>query len=144
MTSFLYLFIFLTWSMNKFQNVHFNSIGEFLDYLPKNEFAIVEELRNLVYECIPDVKEKLSYNVPFFRRNRNICFIWPASVPWGNVPKEGVQLGFTSGHLINDFAGFLNLGTRKNVAIKTFYSLDEIETELVKAYLFEALEVDNL
>lgn len=129
--------------MNKFQNVSFNSIGDFLDYLPENELEIVEELRSLVYECIPDVKEKLSYNVPFFKRNRTICFIWPASVPWGNVPKKGVQLGFTSGHLINDFAGYLNMGTRKSVAIKTFYSLDEIEADLVRAYLFEALEVDN-
>lgn len=129
--------------MNKFQNVNFSSIGEFLDYLPKNELEIVEELRGLVYKCIPDVKEKLSYNVPFFRRNKTICFIWPGSVPWGKVPEDGVQLGFTSGHLINDFDGYLDLGTRKNVAIKTFYSLDEIETNLVKVYLFEALEVDN-
>ncbi|MEQ9310441.1 MAG: DUF1801 domain-containing protein [Balneolaceae bacterium] len=130
--------------MNKFQNLSFNSIGEFLDFLPEREVEIVEELQKLVYECIPDVKEKLSYNVPFFRRNRNICFIWPASVPWGNVPKNGVQLGFTSGHQINDFAGYLHLGTRKNIAIKTFYSVDGIETDLVKAYLFEALEVDNI
>ncbi|GAB5408793.1 MAG: hypothetical protein BalsKO_11580 [Balneolaceae bacterium] len=129
--------------MNKFQNVSFNSIGDFLDYIPENELLIVEELRSLIYECIPDVKEKLSYNVPFFRRKRNICFIWPASVPWGNVPKKGVQLGFTSGNLIHDFAGFLNFGTRKSVGIKTFFSIDEIETELVRTYLFEALEVDN-
>jgi len=129
--------------MNKFQNVDFNSIGDFLDFLPDNEFIIVEELRNLIYQCIPDIKEKLSYNVPFFHRNRNICFIWPASVPWGNIPKEGIQLGFTSGNLINDFAGYLDFGTRKNVATKTFYSREEIEANLVRAYLFEALEVDN-
>ncbi len=129
--------------MNKFQNVNFNSIGDFLDFLPEKELAIVEELRSFVYECIPEVKEKLSYNVPFFRRNRNICFIWPASVPWGKVPKDGVQLGFTSGNLINDLDGYLDLGTRKNVAIKTFYNLKEIEADLVRSYLFEALEVDN-
>lgn len=129
--------------MNKFQNVNFNSIGDFLDYLPENELVIVEELRELVYECIPEIKEKISYNVPFFRRNKNICFIWPASIPWGNVPKDGVQLGFTSGDLINDFAEYLDLGTRKNVAIKTFHSREEIGADLVRAFLFEALEVDN-
>lgn len=129
--------------MNKFQNVSFNSIDEFLDYLPEDELVIVEELRRLVYECIPDIKEKLSYNVPFFKRNRTVCFIWPASVPWGKVERNGVQLGFTSGHLINDFAGYLNMGTRKSVAIKTFFSIDEIETDLLRAYLFEALDVDD-
>ncbi|MEQ9263783.1 MAG: DUF1801 domain-containing protein [Balneolaceae bacterium] len=129
--------------MNKFQNVSFNSIDEFLDYLPEDELVIVEELRRLVFECIPDIKEKLSYNVPFFKRNRTVCFIWPASVPWGKVERNGVQLGFTSGHLINDFAGYLNMGTRKSVAIKTFFSIDEIESDLLRAYFFEALDVDD-
>lgn len=129
--------------MNKFQNVSFNSIDDFLDYLPEHELVIVEELRRLVYESIPDIKEKLSYNVPFFKRNRTVCFIWPASVPWGKVERNGVQLGFTSGHLINDFAGYLNMGTRKSVAIKTFYSVEEIEADLLRAYFFEALDVDD-
>ena len=128
--------------MNKFQKVQFNSVDEFLDYLPDIELAIVEELRNLIYECIPDIKEKLSYNVPFYKLKKTICFIWPATIPWGNVPIGGVQLGFTSGNLINDFAGFLEMGTRKNVGVKTFFSLNEIEPDLVKAYLFEALELD--
>lgn len=128
--------------MNKFQNLNFSSIGDFLDYLPESELVIVEELRSLIYECIPDCKEKLSYNVPFFSRNRTICFIWPGSVPWGNI-KEGVILGFSRGNMMSDYAGYLEKGTRKNVYTKTFLSINEINHQLVKDYLFEALEIDD-
>lgn len=129
--------------MNKFQNISFGSVGEFLDYLPENELLVVEELRNLVFECIPDVKEKLSYNVPFYSRNKRICFIWPASIPWGKVNMNGVQFGFTRGHLLSDYAKYLEKGNRKQVHSKTFFSIDEIDFELMREYLFEALEIDR-
>lgn len=129
--------------MNKIQKVNFKSVDEFLDYIPERELLIVEELRSLVFECIPEVTEKLSFNVPFFKRNRNICCIWPASIPWGNVPENGVHLGFTSGNLINDFAGLLSFGTRKQVGVLTYFSLDDIDADLVRAYLFDAIDVDN-
>ena len=129
--------------MNKFQPIKFSSIGDFLDHLPESELEIVEELRRIVYESIPDIKEKLSYNVPFFSRKRRICFIWPASVPWGNVPMNGVQFGFTSGYLLNDDLNYLEKGTRKQVYSKTYYSLDDLDPLILRPYLFEALSIDN-
>lgn len=129
--------------MNKFQNLNFNTIGDFLDHLPESELKIVEELRRIVFECIPDAREKLSYNVPFFSRKRRICFIWPASVPWGNVPVDGVQFGFTNGYLLNDDLNYLDKGSRKQVYTKTFYSIEDIDAELLRSYLFEALSIDD-
>lgn len=129
--------------MNKFQPIQFNSIGDFLDHLPEQELEIVEELRRIVYECIPDVKEKLSYNVPYFSRKRRICFIWPASVPWGKTPMDGVKFGFTNGNLLHDDLNYLDKGTRKQVYSKTFHSLDEIDSEILRSYIFEALSVDE-
>lgn len=129
--------------MNKFQNLNFNTIGDFLDHLPDTELEIVEELRRIVFECIPDAREKLSYNVPFFSRKRRICFIWPASVPWGNVPMDGVQFGFTNGYLLNDDLNYLDKGSRKQVYTKTFYSIEDIDAELLRSYLFEALSIDD-
>lgn len=129
--------------MNKFQNIHFSSIGDFLDYLPENELEIVEELRRIVYECIPDVKEKLSYNVPYFSRKRRICFIWPASVPWGNVSLDGVQFGFANGYLLNDDLNYLEKGNRKQVYTKTYHSADEVDASILRSYIFEALSIDE-
>ncbi|MFV1884874.1 MAG: DUF1801 domain-containing protein [Balneola sp.] len=129
--------------MNKFQNLSFSSVDDFLDYLPENELVVVEELRNLVYECIPDVKEKLSYNVPFYSRNKRICFIWPGSIPWGKVKMNGVQFGFSNGFLLSDHAQYLEKENRKQVYTKTFFSLEDINVEIMRDYLFEALELDN-
>jgi hypothetical protein len=128
--------------MNSFQDVNFRNVQEFLDHLPEEELKIVEYLRELVLQCIPDVREKLSYNVPFYYRHSRICFIWPGSVPWGKKKKIGVELGFCRGHLLSD-PSYLNRGTRKEVFIKTFPSVKEIEVEKVKELLYEAVVIDT-
>lgn len=129
--------------MNKIQKVSFRNVEEFLDYIPENELIIVEQLRNLVYECIPNAKEKLSFNVPFFSRDKNICCIWPASIPWGNVPESTVVLGFTSGHLLDDPYKIMKAGSRKYVRTIEFDVTQDIDYEMVKFYLYEALEIDS-
>ncbi|QMU30734.1 hypothetical protein [Adhaeribacter radiodurans] len=68
---------------NKFQDVAFQSVDDFLAYLPEDELQIVEFLRRLVFYCLPNCTEKLAYNVPYYWVNKSICFIWPASVKWG-------------------------------------------------------------
>lgn len=128
--------------MNRFQDVDLRTVGEFLDYLPPNELKIVERLRELVIGCIPDAKEKLSYNVPFYYRHARIVFIWPGSVAWGKTQKQGVELGFCRGHLLSD-PSYLNTGNRKEVYIKTFYSTKEIEADTVRQLLYEAVVIDE-
>ncbi len=127
--------------MNKFQNVSFKSISDFLSYLPEEELFIVERLRELIFDCIPDAKEKLSYNVPFYSRFSRICFIWPGSVPWGTI-KSGVLLGFCKGHLLSDIS-YLEVGERKEVYTKTFYNLKEINTPVIRQLLHEAAVIDE-
>lgn len=128
--------------MNKFQSVKFESVEDFLNYLPDNELKIVEALRSMMFECIPDVKEKLSYNVPYYYRFSRVCFIWPGSVPWGKVPKEGVELGFCKGHLLAD-PSYLNIENRKQVYIKTFYSIKEIDWSVTRQLIYEAVVIDE-
>ncbi len=128
--------------MNKFQNVSFKNIHELLSYLPDEELRIVEPLRELALECIPGVKEKLAYNVPFYYRYSRICYIWPACVPWGGGDKKGVQFGFCKGNLLSD-PSYLDIGTRKEVFTKTFNSTKEIDWERLRQLLFEAVVIDE-
>ena len=128
--------------MSKFQDVDFRTVGEFLDYLPPHELKIVERLRTLVFECIPDVKEKLTYNVPFYYRHSRILFIWPGSVPWGNTRRDSVNLGFCKGHLLSD-PSYLEKGNRKEVYLKSFYHIKEIDAEAIRQLLYEAVVVDE-
>ena len=126
---------------NRFQPIAFSHVHDFLAYLPPEELDMVELLRSIILECIPDCKEKLAYNVPFYYRYSRICFIWPGSVPWGKT-KEGVEMGFCKGHLLSD-SSYLNVGNRKEVFIKTFQNSKEINTGKLRALLYEAVLIDE-
>ncbi len=115
-------------------------MDEFLDYLPDEELLIVEQLRTLIKECNPQVKEKLAYNVPFYALSKNLFFIWPASIPWGNVPQNTVHLGFTQGHLLPDPYNVLESGSRKFVRIIPLAVDETIDVEMIRFYIFESLE----
>lgn len=128
------------------QNVQFQSVGELLDFLDPERLEMVETLRELVFETVPGVEERLSFNVPFFRRYGALCFIWPGSVSWGSTVWEGVEFGFNNGHLLNDEAHYLDRGKRKQVFTKRFFSMQEVKMNLerLRAFLMEAAEVNEL
>jgi len=126
------------------QNVNFKTVDDFLEYLPEDELKIVEFLRSIILDCIPDVKEKLSYNVPYYRKHYAICFLWPASVTWGTkITYKGVRLGFANGNLMTDENHYLDKGNRKQVYWKDFTDVNEVNTDLLKSYLFEATLIDE-
>ncbi|MCB9082292.1 MAG: DUF1801 domain-containing protein [Lewinellaceae bacterium] len=125
------------------QNVHFRTVDDLLDYLPDEERAMVDILRELLLESIPDVVEKLAYNVPFYYRHSRVCYLWPASVPWGNVKLQGVQLGFCQGYLLADELDYLEKGTRKQVFTKTFFTPNEIDLDLARSYIYDAVLLDE-
>lgn len=121
----------------------FESMDDFLNFLPQKELEIVQFLRKLVLECFPNPIEKLSYNVPYYYRHSRVCFIWPSSIPWGNVKLNGVLLGFCNGNLLRDEMNFLEKGNRKQVFAKTFQTIKDIDPDIVKTYIIEALFVDE-
>ncbi|MCA6074228.1 DUF1801 domain-containing protein [Fulvivirga sedimenti] len=127
--------------MNKFQRVSFHTYDDFFDFLPAGEQKLVEILRNLVYENIPDVREKISYNVPFYSRFRRICYIWPSVIPWGGLkPGSGVALGFTKGKTLQ--SDYLTGGKGKEVRFRLFASIHEIDRPLLADLLLEATVID--
>ncbi len=126
------------------QNVSFKSVEEFLDFLPDDELKIVELLRSLILNCIPEVTEKLSYNVPFYKRHKSICFIWPSSILWGTRKTyTGVRFGFAKGYLLQDESNYLDKTNRKQFYMMDFNSVNEIDIDLFKSYLFEAVRIDE-
>jgi hypothetical protein len=127
----------------KMQNVQFSSVDDFFEFLPEAEKEIVERLRAVIMDCIPDCTEKLAYNVPYYKKHANICFIWPPAVSWGGQKQSGVRLGFVNGNLLQDELNYLDKGDRKQVYWKEFHHASEIETDILKMYLFNAIEVDE-
>jgi len=128
--------------MTKIQPVKFRSTDDFLEFLEGPEKLITEELRRITLSALPDIQERLSYNVPFYSRFKRICYIWPASIPWGGLKSgDGVAFGFCQGDKIRH-GGYLETGTRKYVRIRRYQSLKEIDSALLVDLLAEAYEID--
>lgn len=122
----------------------FRSMGEFWEHLPENEREMVDVLREIVLDNLPDhCIERLAYNVPCYYGNRRICIIWPASVPRGGI-REGVLLGFSQGFRLQDVERYLTHGTNKVIFYKIYRSVDEIDERAITLLLKEAVALDSL
>lgn len=126
-------------------------VDQMIATLPRDEQVLVKSLRALVAECIPQALEK-SYEemvMPFYTRNRMICFIWPPSAVWeANADHEerkakGVALGFNQGKLMSNEDGVLLAEGRKQVYMMYFKKLDDIDENQLRALLFEAAMIDD-
>src|SRR5688500_7735276 len=112
--------------------------------LPENEKIIVDVLRHIVIDTLPDYcKEKISFNVPYFYGNKGICIIWPATIPRGGI-KEGVLLGFWYGNRLVDEDNYLTHGTNKQIFYKIYKTAEEIDEAAIVKLLKEALRIDAL
>jgi hypothetical protein len=126
-------------------------IDEMIATLPRNEQVIVKRLCALVIECIPQATEKAYYDlrIPFYTKNRLICFIWPPSVAWATSANhekrkaKGVSLGFNQGKLMSNEDGVLLAEGRKQVYVMYFKELSDIDEAQVRALLFEAAMIDE-
>ena len=126
------------------QNVKFRSMADLLAFVPEEELVLLEELRALVKECVPEAKERLSFNVPFYRRHTDICFIWPASVFWGSRKTyDGVRFGFAQGHLLVDETGYLKKEERKQIFWRDLVRITVQDREMIRSLLYQAVLVDD-
>ena len=96
------------------------SVEEIISDLSNPEQVIVKRLRALIFECLPKAEECNSYGAPFYRHNRMICFVWPASIQWGvkeqkKYPDRLVVLGFCQGNRMSNEDGVLLAEGRKQV-----------------------------
>jgi hypothetical protein len=118
------------------------SVDDLIFNLPSDERMLVTKLRTLLFEIEPRFKEKLSYGVPYYSRNRRVCFIWPASAPLG--PRNAkVSFGFCYGNLLSNEQGILLSEGRKQVYIVRYSFVREVEERLLLEIIQEALLVDE-
>lgn len=117
---------------------------DFLEQLTPKEQTVCNKLRQIILECLPDCEEKLAYKVPFYKGHSNICYLWPSSILWGKKKTyEGVRMGFVRGHLLYDDINYLTAGTRQYVQCRDFLTPQDIDKEILMAYLYDAVRVDE-
>jgi hypothetical protein len=132
-----------TMSRQKNTSMKIRNLVDLFAILPEDEKIIVDVLRQIIIETLPDYcKEKISYNVPFFYGNKGICIIWPSTVPRGGI-KKGVLLGFWYGNKLNDHDRFLSHGTNKQIFYKIYHTPEEIDDEPIIKLLKEAIKLDS-
>jgi Domain of unknown function (DU1801) len=118
------------------------SLVQLYNILPESERIIVDVLRQIIAENItPNIKEKISYQVPYYYGNKGFCIVWPASVKGGGI-KQGVLFGIWQGYLIPDKNNYLDHGTNKRIFYKIFLQPEDIDEAEIKNVLQEALVVD--
>jgi hypothetical protein len=121
------------------------SVEEIILGLPRPEQIVVKRLRQLIQECLPKAEERNSYGVPFYRRHRMICFIWPPSIRWGpkSDNEERIVLGFCQGNKMANEDGVLLAEGRKQVYCMYLKSIREMDENRIRALLFEAGMIDE-
>jgi hypothetical protein len=127
------------------------SFEELLMSLPRAEQELVKRLRALIIECIPKATEQMYYDIglPFYRHNKLICFIWPASLRRGSkrTPEtqneKGTSLGFNQGYLMANEDGVLQAEGRKQVYVMYVKSIKDLDENQVRALLYEAAMIDD-
>jgi hypothetical protein len=130
---------------------HCRSFEELLTTLPRAEQVLVKRLRVLITECIPKATEHFYYDIglPFYRHNKLICYIAPASLSWGKnrTPEtqhpKGTTLGFNQGHLMANEEGVLQAEGRKQVYVVYFKSIKDLDENQVRTLLYEAAMIDE-
>jgi hypothetical protein len=124
--------------MGNIQGITFNTLAELLDYLGEEQREVVLFLREIILECIPNCKEKLAYNVPFFYGHSRICYLWPAAVPGGEVAK-GVAIGFCK----NDSFLDATFETTPFASKSVFSTVSAIDVALLRQQIYQAVLIDN-
>lgn len=114
--------------MNQIDNYIYNQKPELRELLIA--------LRSIILKSNTEITEKISYRIPFFYRNKPLCYLNP-------TPK-GVDIGFWSGINFRKNAHLLELKNRKQ--IKTYFVAfsSKINIKNIKSILKEAIELDDV
>lgn len=117
---------------------------ELMEFLPAEERSLTEELRELVISEAPELRERLSFNVPFYKQHRDVCFLWPASVLWGSRKTySGVRFGLSYGNLIPESSPYMERGNRKQVCWRDLDKLDGAHERELRRLLRLAVRLDQ-
>lgn len=124
--------------------IRFASAQELLDFLPADERALMEQLREFIIGEAPGLKERLSFNILAYKGRRDVCFIWPASVLWGGKKTyDGVRFGFSHGNLLSDPSGYLDKGGRKQVYWRDLQAFTTTDARMLGQLLAQAVAIDQ-
>ena len=121
-----------------------DNLDELYESLPEDQRLTATILRELIFETLPEVREKKSYGAPFYFGRTAVCYVWPASITWGGKEQgTGVMLGFNRGRAIDPEAKCLVFKDRKTIGHLSFAGAEDIDVELITELLRAAWHHDQ-
>lgn len=105
-------------------------VDEYIESLPDEKREIAEQVREMILSLIPNVKEKLSFKIPFYHYHGMFCYI--------NEVKDGIDLGLCRGKDLVNVLPQLEQGKRVMVASVIIRSTKEIQTKQIEEVLLTA------
>ncbi|HTH32591.1 MAG TPA: DUF1801 domain-containing protein [Lacibacter sp.] len=105
-------------------------VDEYIESLPSEKREIAEQLREMIISLIPNVQEKLSFNIPFYHYHGMFCYL--------NEVKDGIDLGLCRGKDLIDVLPQLEQGKRLMVASVIIRTKKEIQTKNIQDVLLTA------
>ncbi len=107
-----------------------NPVDSYIDGLPEDRKAIVEQLRSIIHALVPAVQEKFSFKIPFYHYFGMFCYINPV--------KDGIDLGICNGKSFADDFEHLEVKGRALIATVRLRSLHDISLKQVTEVLATA------
>jgi len=119
------------------------TVDQLYTLLPEDQLIITDCLRGILLDSSHGyLKEKISFQVPYFFNKKGIAIVWPATIPRGGI-KSGVLFGIWYGNRLSDLQNYLIKGENKQIFYKVIRKVDEINEKAIKKLIKEAIELDK-
>ncbi len=111
------------------------TVDEFVESKVLPEYrGIVVELRKLMRQNAPHVREVMSYGLPMYTQNGPVAWISPN--------KTGITLGFRRGRAFDDRYGLLR-GVGKHAQHLRIKSMADVSKPALRYYIKQAVNLDK-
>ena len=104
-------------------------VDEYIAQFPDGFVTIMERLREIIHEVVPETSEAIKWSRPHFSMGRrHVCYI-------GGFQKH-VTLAFHDGRMLNDPDKIL-LGSGKQMKYLKFKSMEDLDEEILRRWILE-------
>ena len=102
-----------------------SEVTEYINSAPKEQREIMETIRKLIHESVPNVSEEFKWSRPVFKGKSDFAYLKTA--------KAYVTLGFYNFQILDDPKNLLE-GTGKNMRHLKLRNAGEIDTDCLRKW----------
>ena len=108
-----------------------SSFQGYVSNAKKTNKKLIELTHGVILNLSDKIEFKISYNVPFYKFYKSLCYI--------NQAKKGIYVGFMKGKELSNEKGYLSMGKRKSIAIYQIFEVEDVLKPEFTEILMEAM-----